>query len=388
MASAARVVTPAAPVTPPAPTTDFNLQVTPSPLVTTIKPGEKTQVELKIHNGGTGVEYLKIEPRSFTLSNNSTSVNLLDTTPPDIASWMSFSQPKFTVQPGQWMSEMITFNVPKTAGFSYSFALIVNRQVDATPTAGSRVVKASLAVFTLLNVDRPDATSSLKVSGFTASKKVYEYLPAAFSVRFQNTGNTIAQPYGNIYVQRNPDSKTPIGSLIVNETRGYILPGTQRVITATWSDGFPAYQAAPNADGSTSQQLVWNWTKLSQLRIGRYTAHLVAVYNQAGHDVPITGDVTFWVIPWKILLVPLVVVLLLLFAAFVIIRSMVRGTKRSAKKRKAKKATAETDSDSDDEPTETPVKKPKKKAKTPKKISINSENNEAENSGDSGSDDD
>ncbi|HSX31252.1 MAG TPA: hypothetical protein VLE99_05020, partial [Candidatus Saccharimonadales bacterium] len=36
--------------------TDFSLQVTPSPLVTTVKPGIKTQVQLRIRNGGNGSE--------------------------------------------------------------------------------------------------------------------------------------------------------------------------------------------------------------------------------------------------------------------------------------------------------------------------------------------
>jgi hypothetical protein len=302
---------------------DFNLQVTPSPLVTTVKPGAKSQLELKIRNGSSGAENLKIEPRSFSLSNDSTEVKLQDTTPPDIASWISFSAPKFTVQAGQWFSQQITFNVPKTAGFSYSFALVISRQSDPKPTSAGRLIKGSLAVFTLVNVDRPGATSDLKVSNFTASKRVYEYLPSTFSVRFRNLGNTIAQPYGNIFVQRGSKATAPLASLPVNETRGYILPGTERTVTAQWTDGFPVYKTTA-VNGTESQKLVWNWAKLSQLRIGRYTAHLVAVYNQAGRDVPIEGTVSFWVIPWKILLVLLLVVLLVLFALFILVRSIVR----------------------------------------------------------------
>jgi len=316
---------------------DFNLQVTPSPLVATVKPGVKTQLDLKIHNGGSSTENLKVEPRSFSLSQNSAGVNLLDTTPPDVAAWISFSQPKFAILPGQWVTETITLNVPKSAGFSYSFALVISRQSDPKPTDGGRLIKGSLAVFTLVNVDRPGAASNLEVNAFSVSKHLYEYLPASFSVRFRNTGNTIAQPYGNIFIQRGSNAKTSLGSLDVNETKGYILPGTQRTITATWGDGFPAYQTIKAADGTTSQKLVWNWTKLSQLRIGRYTAHLVAVYNQAGRDVPIEGNVAFWVVPWKIILVLLVIVLLVLFALFMIIRMIFRAVKRRHAKRAQKK---------------------------------------------------
>ncbi len=44
---------------------DFNLQVSPPPLVVTVKPGTKTTTELKIHTSGSGTEDLQIQPRSF-----------------------------------------------------------------------------------------------------------------------------------------------------------------------------------------------------------------------------------------------------------------------------------------------------------------------------------
>ena len=311
---------------------DFNLQVTPSPLVTTVKPGVKTQLELKIRNGGSGTENLKIEPRSFTLGNDSTNVRLQDNTPSDVNSWTSFSAPKFTVQPGEWFTEQIIFNVPKTAGFSYSFALVISRQSDPKPTNGGRLIKGSLAVFTLVNVDRPGATSNLEVQSFSASKKIYEYLPATFSVHFRNTGNTIAQPYGNIFLQRSATSHAPLATLAVNETKGYILPGTTRTVSASWKDGFPAYKTVSNSDGTTSQKLVWNWGNLSKLRIGRYTAHLVAVYSQAGRDVPIEGTVSFWVIPWKILLALLIAALLILFGLYSLVRKVISFVRRHRKR--------------------------------------------------------
>ena len=284
---------------------DFNLQVTPSPLVTTVKPGVKTQIELKVRNGGSGTENLKIEPRSFNFKSSTGQISLDDTAPPGVAPWVSFSAPKFTVQPGQWFSQQIIFNVPKDAGFSYSFALVISRQSDPKPTNGGRLIKGSLAVFTLVNVDRPGAKSSLEVKDFTISKHLYEYLPATLSIHFKNNGNTIAQPYGNIFVQRTANSKKPLAVLPVNGSKSYILPGTERVITASWNDGFATYEAAPQPDGTSKNHLVLNWSKFSHFRIGRYTAHLVAVYNDGQHDVPIEGTVSFWVIPWRAILLTL-----------------------------------------------------------------------------------
>lgn len=326
----------------PTPTGNFNLQVSPSPLVATVKPGVKSHIELKVHNQGTGTEYLQIEPRNFTFDSKTGKVNLEDTISPTFSKWISFSAQKFTVLSDQTFTEQVILNVPKDAGFSYSFALVVSRQNNPTPQAGSRAVNGSLAVFSLINIDRPGATSNLKITDFSTSKKVYDYLPATISIRFENTGNTITQPSGNIFIERGGHSAAPLATLDVNPTQGYILSGTQRTVTASWSDGFPVYKTTTDSSGKTTKHLVWNWGDLSKLRIGRYTAHLVAVYNQGGRDVPIEGTVSFWVIPWKILLVALLVVLLILFAVFMMVRSIIRGIKGQKAKRTAKKEAKNT----------------------------------------------
>lgn len=294
---------------------DFNLQVTPSPLVTTVKPGVKTQLELKIRNAGSTNESLKIEPRSFIFDSKTGKVDLQDDILPSVAPWISFSSKNFIVQPGQWFSEQVVLNVPSNAGFSYSFALVISRQNVQKPQNGTREITGSLAVFTLVNVDKPGAKSKLDVVSFTSEKRLYEYLPAELRVRFRNTGNTIVQPYGNIFVQRGNSSKKPLATLGVNDTKGYILPGTERTVSAIWNDGFATYQTSNSNNGGLDKHLEIDWSKLSHFRIGHYTANLVAVYSDGSHDVPINGVVGFWVIPWRAIL-SLIATMIILIAFF------------------------------------------------------------------------
>src|SRR5262249_33754714 len=147
-------------------------------------------------------ENLRIDPRSFEFNSDTQQVKLDDTTPPPVASWLRFSSPTFTIHPGEWFTERITVSLPKEAGFSYSFALVVKRAADQAPPQGNRALKGSVAIFTLINVDRPDATRRLELSKFTTSKDIYEYLPVELNVQLKNTGNTIAQPVGTVFVQR------------------------------------------------------------------------------------------------------------------------------------------------------------------------------------------
>jgi len=290
---------------------DFNLQVSPSPLVTTIKPGTKSSVELHIHNSGSGTENLQIQPRSFKYDSRTGNVTLENGTPEIITGWMTFSAPKFSALSDQTFNQTISFNVPKDAGFSYSFALVISRQAQPKPQGSEQIIAGSLAVFTLVNVDRPGAKSELQVVSFTSAKKLYEYLPTTLSVRFRNSGNTIVQPSGNIFVQRTTHAAKPMATLPVNEKQGYILPGTERTVSAQWKEGFAVYQTVTDGSSKPSQHLSVDWSKLKQFRIGRYTAKLVAVYSDGQHDVPIEGIVTFWVIPWRAILFAIALIVLL-----------------------------------------------------------------------------
>jgi hypothetical protein len=310
--------------TSPADASDFSLQVSPSPLVKTIQPGVTTELELQIRNAGTGTEALKIEPRSFSIDNTTEQVKLDESSLPPIASWISFSSPNFTILSGDTFTEKIRISVPKDAGFSYSFALVISRQKEAAPKPGSRSIRGTLAVFTLLNVDRDGATRKLSITKVSVSKRVYEYLPAEFSIQFKNNGNTIVQPYGNIFLERGKKSEKPLGTLAINDTHGYILPGSVRTVHAAWKDGFPITESKVAANGTKSQDVVWNWRNVENFRIGKYTAKIVAVYNDGKRDVPIEGTVSFWVIPWKILLIIFVVIGLIAFSIGSLIWRVIR----------------------------------------------------------------
>jgi hypothetical protein len=310
-------------------TGDFSLQVTPSPLVATVKPGTVTELDLKIRNGGTGSENLKIEPRSFAFDTATGQVKIDDAKVPAFASWLSFSQPTFTALPGQWTTEQLRLSLPANAGFSYSFALVISRQSNPVPTKSGQLIKGSVAVFALINVDRPGATSKLEFTQFTTTKHIYEYLPATFEVRFKNTGNTIVQPTGNIFIGRK-STGAALAVLQANDSQAYILPGTERTLTANWNDGFPAYQTVTVPDGSNKQQLHWDWSRLSHFRIGRFTAQVVAVYSDGQHDVPLQAQVSFWVIPWRaIILLTLIITGLWYLQHWRIKRKTAKAVKRA-----------------------------------------------------------
>lgn len=286
---------------------NFSLLVTPSPMITTVLPGKSTSIELKIRNTGTATEQLKIQTRQIAYDNVTEKASIDDTKPAEINQWVHFSAPVFTIKAGEWYTQSIRIDAPKEAGFSYSFAFLINRANDQAKSENGQQLKGKVAIFALINVDRPGAKRELVLGDFAPTQQLYEYLPTTFDVKFRNTGNTIIQPYGNVFIQRGSNDKAPITTLPVNDTSGYLLPGTVRTLHASWSDGFPVYSTSNGPDNQQVVKLEWNLDRVTHFRIGQYTAKIVAVYNDGTRDIPIIREVTFWVFPWKAALIILAV---------------------------------------------------------------------------------
>lgn len=304
----------------------FSLQVSPSPLVLTLKPGETRDVDLKIRNAGTQTEKLKIELKEFAVKEDE-SLELLDTEPVLLSSWIKVKEPVFNVDAGQWYTQNIHMQVPEDAGFSYSFTFVISRNIPEKKVDGGAAIQGSVAVFALLGIDREGAKRQFNVETVSSSRRVYEFLPANFSVKIKNTGNTIVQPIGNVFIQRKGASQ-PITVLPLNAAGSYILPDQTRTIKTEWNDGFPRYEQVKVADNAEAkQQLKWNWNDAEQFRFGRYQAVVVAVYNDGERDVPINATIEFWVIPWKLLALLTILGVVVLVGIIAIVRRLIRTTK-------------------------------------------------------------
>lgn len=318
-----------------APDAGLSLEVSPSPIVLTIKPGQSTTVDVKIFNAGASAENLRIRLQSFSVNKKNSQVTLESGMPAEVASWVTFEKPSFTVKAGERISNKVTITTPPSAGFSYSFAMVISRQTTPKAIPGQSAVVGSVAIFSLLNIDRPGAIKKLTIDGFSLDHKYYEYLPAILTLKLRNDGNSLLLPAGNVYIQRKPDSSQPVSVLPVNKASLYLLPGVTREFTTVWNDGLPRYvndQVAANAPAQ--RHIEWNWRN-SHFRIGKYVAKAVVIYNDGQRDVPVQAEISFWVVPWKLLLGSIVGLLVLIIGLVAILKSGLHALKRNRFKYRA-----------------------------------------------------
>jgi hypothetical protein len=323
----------------------FNIIVTPQPVSLVTKPGTTTSTDLRVQNQSLGTEHVKITLMKFSAEGESGTPRLIEFADGETEKdWVSFSRTHFDAQPNIWETIKMTIKVPKTAAFGYYYAVVFSRDgAEQQTQAGQANLLGAVATLVLLDVDAPGAVQEAKIVNFSSNRKLYEFLPADFNVRVHNSGNVHVAPRGNIFITKGGKQ---VAILEVNLNKGFVLPGTYRKFATAWADGTPVYKIK-TADGkvvldkNSKPEKALDWANFSpdKLRFGKYTARLVMVYNDGQGDVSVEAKLSFWVIPWRIIGVLLVVFILLAAGLWALIGRPLRKRlrKRSVETEKGEK---------------------------------------------------
>jgi hypothetical protein len=303
------------------PATGFAAAISPLPILLNAKPGTAVTSDIRVNNPSAHNEKFKVVIKTFSQDGPDGDVSLHDPTPADtFINWISFDRPEFDAPPGLWQTVKMTVNVPKSASFGYYFAVEFTSAQATAKTDNGASVQGAVASFVLLNAQAPGEKRQMKVTQFSADHRFYEFLPANFKIRLHNTGNIYAGASGNIFIMRGSKQ---VAVLNVNDNHGLVLPNSNRIFNVSWENGFPVYKKVLDAGGRAvndksglpKKTLSWNISQVSKLRFGHYTAKLALVYNDGQRDIPISGELSFWVIPWR-LIIGLVVVLAFMAIGF------------------------------------------------------------------------
>ncbi len=311
----------------------FNLTASPLPIDLSTTPGKKITTNLRVQNSGTAPVKIKVSLLKFKAAGATGQPELKRRGPADdYFDWVSFSKTNFTADPGVWNTIVMTIAPPADAAFGYYYAVVFGQDSanaqTTTPVTGK--LNGATATLVLLDVNAPGEKRQLEVTSFTASKKLYEYLPATFNITVRNKGNVHAVPAGDIFISR--DHKHNLAVIPVNPNSGNTLPDSNRIFPVEWTDGFPVYSIKRDNDqiisdkkGNPIKELKWNFSDTNKFRIGKYYAHLLLTYNDGTKDVPIDAEVSFWVFPWKLILLVVAIPLIPAIIVYMVMRRRVRN---------------------------------------------------------------
>jgi hypothetical protein len=315
----------------------ISLQISPLPIQLNAKPGSSISTDLRVRNAGSQTEQLQVRLLRVS-ADDAGNVHLAAPKPSDPwVNWVHFSKNVFTAPPGEWQTIKMNVDLPKSAAFGYYFAVEYLRAQTEAPVPGAAAAHGAVATFILLNAEAPGASRQAQITSFSADKKTYEFLPATFTVKVHSAGNVHVAPHGNIFIMHGSKQ---IGTINVNAAQSNILPNSSRYFAASWSDGFPVRAPKLNGDqpvldknGNPKTSLKWDFSKANRLRFGHYTAHLVMIYDNGSRDVPMDAYVSFWVVPWRIIGVLLIILILVAVGLW----SLLGKTKRFVRRHGSKK---------------------------------------------------
>lgn len=272
-------------------------------------PGQVINTTLKIRNVTQQTLVVSSEINDFTAGGEDGQPKLLleegESSPYSVKDWVS-TIPEVTLKSGEQKPVTITLSVPSNASPGGHYGVV---RFTGTPPGleGTGVsLSASIGQLILVNVSG-NVAESAKIAEIFASQNNkrsgwFEYGPITLVERIENTGNIHIKPSGTVRVTNMFGQET--ASFSLNEKGGNVLPSSVRKF---------------------EQQLD------KKLLLGRYTISVDAVY---GADSKITtGSSTFWVIPYKLILMAVAAIVLVIF----LIKRYNRHIVKKANKKTGKK---------------------------------------------------
>lgn len=255
-----------------------------------LKQGEKTTRTLSVVNRTDSEQTFYVEVEDFTGSKDPEQVVVLlgpDKGPYSLKDLIKPEVKSFKLKSKQRATFNVNIAIPEDAqpGGRYA-SVLVSTMADGSVSAGENKAKtiSRIGALYFLKIPGPVKEEGLlkdfRLSGPT--KMFYEKGPFDFELLYENTGNIYLTPSGSIEI------KNSIGKVVktLEVVPFFSMPASERGVQVKWDDA---------------------------LAFGRYTA--TVTLDKGYREKASTTDtmtLSFWVMPWKILLALLIAVIIVI----------------------------------------------------------------------------
>ncbi|MFZ5365020.1 MAG: hypothetical protein ACOZBH_02365 [Patescibacteria group bacterium] len=211
-----------------------------------------------------------------------------------LASWVKLDEPQLVLVGGDRKKVNFKIDVPADAEPGGHYAAIFATTQPPSEDVGLGENTGVLLLVTVPGDIRENA--ELVEFSLASGKKVYNRPPVEFLIRIKNNGNVHFKPLGDISISGWAGEKVKVDA---NPKRGNVLPKSIRALHPVW--------AGPAERGGFMQELKNEWHNFA---FGRYNAHLEMEWGS--NNEKFIGNVAFWVFPWRVMLVGLIILVLLI----------------------------------------------------------------------------
>lgn len=259
-----------------------------------LSPGQKYNGELVVWNLTPKAITYNIVVKGFRQIENQpgTAIMLTDTEESKslytATNWTKVNIDNIELIPNKNEKIYYEINVPKDATkgeYTVIIAFISENEEKLTGTGATTTLTLGMPILIQIGEEFVENAELLK---FYTEKNFYEYPTLTFNTRIKNLGDTHITPVGEIVLTN-----------IFNQeiTRIPFNPNYQSILR----------------DNTGDYETPWNLgtflTKDKAIVLGPIRANLILTYRtfQPGF-APLTSELTFWILPWKIILIAIVII--------------------------------------------------------------------------------
>lgn len=253
--------------------------IVPPTIEQSLNPGEKAEGIMKVINDSEETLTFTATMQDFIVENPDGIPTIL---PPDTlsnkysaAKWIQISPDRFIVKPHERVELNYYLQIPADAKPGGHYATVVYKpdeliKVEGTGTA----VNTQLGTLFYINVNG-DIKESAMVTKFSANA-FQEYGPVKILTQIKNMGD--------LHIK-------PVGVITITDILG------RKVATLALPDHNIFPEAVRDYESMLNEKLL----------IGPFTAKFIATYGKE-NNLPLMATMTFWVFPWKVSLVVILII--------------------------------------------------------------------------------
>lgn len=262
----------------------LSLSISPTLFEMSASPGQQWSSNLKIINTNpyelvVSTNVVNFAPQGEGGQGEFIPVFTQETKGQTFAEWITTADSTFIIPAEQTVQIPFSIAVPTDAPPGGHFAaILVGTKSDSDNSNTTKVATTQVVSSLVFLRVAGDIIESGNIREFTTEKILYEEPEVKFNLRFENKGNVHIQPQGDIKILNMWGQERGIVPINKRSLFGNVLPESIRKYVFTWSG---------------------DW---SLADMGRYTAIATLAYGENEKQFA-SSETYFWVIPWKALLV-------------------------------------------------------------------------------------
>ncbi|MBD3281196.1 hypothetical protein GF391_00430 [Candidatus Uhrbacteria bacterium] len=241
----------------------------------------------------------------------------------NFSQWFDINNTSYVIDAKSTEEIEYTITVPPNAepGGHYGALFVSLDPPDLESEESGASLSSNTGILFLIRI-AGDIFENATVESFDTNQKIFSHLPANFSLRLRNEGNVHFRPKGTMEIRNMWGSI--VARVPANPRNSAVLPNSIRRINTWWA------KTNELAQGGFTAGLINEWNNFG---LGRYTAAVNVKYGTENKNLePV--ETSFWVIPWRMILILAVFLITLFIVMKIYNKAIVSSAIKKSNKKK------------------------------------------------------